>query len=799
MSKDLIKLDTSSNLIKAMAHSIRLLPILLLLIWGCKTDPSPPLTFSIGEQLPVVETVDVQPLAEQVKRLTQKLTFLGSPLSVETVTRLEAAYELTDKAAQVQAIQEILDPLCLIGLHINPESRVKTQQGLAQPRLFEQESRRFLIKIRNEAGVTANLNLQYPQGQESVHHTNHGTHPKMPDPDSLLFYFELYMAGGTWLFSPQRSPLSGLELEYAILDVFCGEAGKREATLSFDVGQGTQDLGFRSELPVLFTSLPTYPLTFAKVRDESGEAVHARFVIRNENGHIFPSQSQRQPPDFWFHSQIYRTEGQSIRLPDGKYDIITTRGPEYWPQRQQVEVRGKAASMAVDLKRWIDPSQSGYWSGDHHIHASGCAHYTDPTEGVLPDAMMHHMLGEDLKVGSVLTWGPGFDYQKQFFSGETHPLSNYPYTMRYDVEVSGFGSHQSGHLCLLRLEDQMYPGGESKDHWPTLGLNTLRWAQKQGAVCGPAHSGFGIQVENQELPNYDVPPYNSIGANEYVVDVTHQVEGPNGTQVPAVDFMSAGDTWPVAELNMWYHTLNCGFRTRISGETDFPCITGARVGVWRSYVKLDNVLDYNAWCEGISKGSNYVSDGKSHLLNFRVNEQAAGIGNSELALSAPGKVKVHIDAAALLEEMKADSFGTLFLGNTAPWDPKPWSIDKARVGESRDVKVEVIVNAYPVAEQRILADGKMQSMEFEVDINQSSWVAVRIFPSSHTNPVFVQVGNQPIRASKRSAEWCLKGVDQCWESKEQFYAESEMADAKAAYAHARAVYRKIVAESAEPM
>jgi hypothetical protein len=30
------------------------------------------------------------------------------------------------------------------------------------------------------------------------------------------------------------------------------EAGKREATLNFDVGQGTQDLGFRAEVPILF-------------------------------------------------------------------------------------------------------------------------------------------------------------------------------------------------------------------------------------------------------------------------------------------------------------------------------------------------------------------------------------------------------------------------------------------------------------------------------------------------------------------------------------------------------------------
>ena len=78
-------------------------------------------------------------------------------------------------------------------------------------------------------------------------------------------------------------------------------------------------------------------------------------------------------------------------------------------------------------------------------------------------------------------------------------VSQYPYLLRYDIEVSGFGSHESGHLVLLRLKDQMYPGGTSKDHWPKLGLNTLRWAKKQGAVVGPAHSGWGLQVDGLEL------------------------------------------------------------------------------------------------------------------------------------------------------------------------------------------------------------------------------------------------------------------------------------------------------------
>ncbi len=56
--------------------------------------------------------------------------------------------------------------------------------------------------------------------------------------------------------------------------------------------------------------------------------------------------------------------------------------------------------------------------------------------------MMRHCQGEDLKIGANLTWGPCFDYQKQFFTGKEDKVSSYPFLLRYDIEVSGFGSHQ---------------------------------------------------------------------------------------------------------------------------------------------------------------------------------------------------------------------------------------------------------------------------------------------------------------------------------------------------------------------
>jgi hypothetical protein len=271
--------------------------------------------------------------------------------------------------------------------------------------------------------------------------------------------------------------------------------------------------------------------------------------------------------------------------------------------------------------------------------------------------------------------------------------------------------------------------------------------------------------------------------------VTHELRGPDGKLLPAVDFMSMVDTPSVWELNMWYQTLNVGYRTRISGETDFPCIYDDKVGLGRSYVKLDGKLDYDAWCEGIRQGRNYVGDGKSHLMEFKVNDVAMGEKGSELRLAQAATVTVSARVAARLNEQPNSALQKLDYAKQPYWD-----IERARIGDTREVPVEVIVNGYPVAKTNIVADGKIRDVNFEVKIDRSSWVALRILPSSHTNPIFVLVDGKPIRASKRSAEWCLKGVDQCWSQKEKLIKPAELEDARMAYDHARAAYQKILSE-----
>ena len=743
-----------------------------------------------GPSLPMVRNVDLQPLVAQVNRVVAAMDYLGAPLSDADKQALDAASRLGNaRAAEAgESIQRVLDRSCLVGVNINPESRVKVVPGPARPELVQNGWRQFLVKVHNEAGTTAPLRGTSPQA--------------LPLPGSTQDEIDdRWLDLMTFDRQPLTDMLSGLALEYRIVQLYSRDAGNRDAALGFNVGQGTQDIGFRNEVAILFRCQPSQSVRW-RVRDEAGAATMAAFIVRDAQGRIYPSRAKRLAPDFAFQPQVYRADGESLILPAGEYTIEFWRGPESTTKKQPLRVTESptggtttnaataAQEASFQIERWIDPSKLGWWSGDHHIHAAGCAHYTKPTEGVRPEDMVRHTLGEDLKVGSTLTWGPGFDYQKQFFTGQDDKVSKAPYLLHYDVEVSGFGSHLSGHLVLLRLKEQIYPGGDSDKHWPTLGLNTLRWAKRQGAVCGPAHSGWGLEVETTELPNYIVPPYRSIGANEYIVDVTHEVPGPNGTPVPAVDFMSTVDTPYVWELNMWYHTLNVGFRTRISGETDWPCIYGDRVGLGRSYVKMDGRLTYAEWCEGIRNGRNYVGDGKSHLIDFRVNDVRMGERGSEVQLPGPGTVRAKVRAAAMLSETANAAI------RSRRFDQQPfWDIERARIGDSREVPVELIVNGYPVAKQTLVADGTIRDLTLEARIERSSWVALRILPSSHTNPVWVLVGGRPVRASRRSADWCLKGVDQCWSQKERTISAAEMEQAKADYEHARQTYRRILSET----
>lgn len=763
----------------------------------------------------VFAAVERQPLEAAVGRVAAAMELAGSPLSEPVKKKIAELATVTSDPQVVRELQETLDPHCLLVVNINPESRVKVTQGKARARLDQRGWTNFLVKVINEGGVTAPLVCLSPQAEPMVRRSSSASKPKLDitPADSARRWLDISMVNS----QPMTPTLSGLQVEYRIVQLYSRDAGQREATLSMHVGQGTQDLGFRSEVPLLFDCRPSIEVPLS-VLDEKGQPTTCSLLIRDSLGRVYPNPSKRLAPDFFFHEQVYRSDGETVALAPGNYRITVWRGPEYQSLTVPLEVKANEPPQPLRLKlqRWIHMAEQGWYSGDHHVHAAGCAHYENPTEGVKPEDMLRHLIGEDLNVGCVLSWGPCWYFQKQYFDGKVSSLSRPGYLMRYDVEVSGFPSSHAGHLCLINLTEDDYPGTKSIEEWPSWTMPVLKWGKEQGGVVGYSHSGWGLALPDylpngqrgglpntwggkpdragraaDKLPDYAMPPFDGIGANEFIVTTAHD----------ACDFISAVDTPAIWELNIWYHTLNCGFRTRISGETDFPCIYGERVGLGRSYVHLPDVkpeqLDYAAWAEGIRDGRSYVTEGLSHLLSFSVNGLNVGEKNgdsvaSQLKVPKAGPAKVQCRVAAMLP-VEADKFGKAIASRRL--DEKPyWHLERARVPGTRQVPVEIIVNGEVAAKQLIDADGSVKDLEFTIDLSRSAWVAVRVLPSLHSNPIFVQVDNKPIRASRRSAQWCLDAVEVCWNKKRPQIRQEEIEAAKNAYDVARKAYEKILSE-----
>ncbi len=801
-----------------------------------------------SSELVLSVSVEHQPLASNVRRLMQTFDQLGYPLESTLQRQLQEAIAGDDAVA----LQRIMDEQVLGAVIINPEERVSVKRIDSQiPVVHQGGYTPVVLKVLNFGGSTARLRVQSPQSgavfkgaaklsMERQQQTTFLAKQQQKFTDSFL-EVELHQS------PPMTSHLSGLEAEYVILLIASSQSGKREAILEFDLGDGTADLENRNEIPVLLNIQPSVAVHL-DVFESDGTPSIARLEIRDQAGRVFPLQAKRLAPDFFFQSHVYRSHGETIDLAPGRYQVTSSRGPEYLRQTHDLVVDADAApTLEIRLKRWHAAERYGFYSGDHHIHAAGCAHYTDPTEGVSPMDMYRQVWGEGLNVGCVLTWGPCFEFQRQYFEPKAidfgHPLTK----LKYDLEVSGFGSQALGHVCLLNLTDQTYPGSNGKKNqgWPTWTTPVMRWAKEQGGVTGYAHSASGLSIDpesasawlmgqydrdgdgglnksesvnallphrfssvdrdrdgmiskfeliqsheaaSQELPNYAIPEMNGVGAMEICVS----------TVAGVCDFISSMDTGRIQEWNTWYHLLNSGFPLKVSGETDFPCMSSRRVGKGRVYVQLGEVdqLDFTQWCQGLARGASYVSDGYAHLPLFKVNGVAPGDGRIDLEKGASVEVQASVAFAPSTPVSFAQGTDPRPLGRELIGDTVNLHGSRSEEWEEGGTRVvELVVNGEVVESREVFADGKIHKLNFSIQVDQSSWVSLRQFPQLHSNPVNVLVDGKPIRCSSRSARWCVEMTKRLWENRKNSIADTERGEAKVAFEHAIAVLERIAAES----
>lgn len=803
-----------------------------------------------GQETPPVASVDGQPLGSNARRLLDSLAFLGAPVDAE----LRQAVEVAARERDAAALQRALDPRVLASVWVNPEYRVRVERGPGPAILRQGAYTPVILKVYNDSSLTRALRIRSPQAGPVYAGASLGilerqAQTELNRDENTENATDRFLEVEVYDRPPMTARLSGLSVEYVLALVYSHEAGRREAILRMDLGQGTEDLGFRGELPVLFEVKPAIQARL-RIRDWDGAPSVARLEFRDREGRVYPPQAKRLAPDFFFQPQVYRFDGETVALPPGKLTMWASRGPEYRVVEREIEIPSDspgAPEIEIDLERWIDPSAYGFYGGDHHIHGAGCSHYQSPTQGVGPSDMFRQVKGEGLNVGCVLTWGPCFDHQREFFSPAADTLSDALTVLKYDLEISGFGSAALGHVCLLNLKDQTYPGsGGGKTHgWPTWTVPVMRWCQAQGGVTGYPHSAIHVDPESasewllerwdadgdtklseeeslngvlpsvysemdrngdgllskeelksatdlaaDRLPNLALPSMDGGGAMEIVVSA------PEGV----CDFISAMDTARIPEWNLWYHLMNCGLPIKLSGETDFPCMSSRRVGAGRVYVRLGAIdrIDFEDWARGLGDGRSYVSDGYAHALEFTVDGQGPGL--TPVIKEREGVVRVNAAVAFAPETPKSIAQGRLI-----PPQGRRMSGDTVRLhgertnqyetGGSR--RVEIVVNGEVKQSVKVPADGEIHELEFDVEIDRSSWVALRQFPQLHTNPVVVQVGDNPIRASRSSALWLAESVRILWKNRHRFIAEDERPAARSAYDRAIETYLRIAEESAE--
>ena len=327
--------------------------------------------------------------------------------------------------------------------------------------------------------------------------------------------------------------------------------------------------------------------------------------------------------------------------------------------------------------------------------------------------------------------------------------------------------HLSGEHTILYWNQEMR-AGDVNNHVGYLGLKTL---------VQPAYVGW----PGTPLP-YDYPPNYHMGlaAKAQGAVVTYVHPG-LPSQYPADIALGAADTIDVicqrnedVNTEHWYQLLNCGFQCPISAGTDaflnvpYHLIPGAG----RLYARVDSPLTYDAWLEAYRKGRSFATNGP--LLKFRVNGKEAG------------------------EEIRWKT-GSL-----------PLEIEAEAVSHVPMTRMDVIINGQVAASQEAEKGGKLIRLIRELEISDSSWVAVRVHGEAHklipndvalyahSSPVYCYRGNRRI-AVRESAAFLIRQIDQLIHRVETRGVFREPADKEAMmewFRKGQQVYRKIEAEAA---
>ena len=457
---------------------------------------------------------------------------------------------------------------------------------------------------------------------------------------------------------------------------------------------------------------------------ETGQPLACRIHLTNQAGKV-----QKPPKVPFWHDHFIIDGSLTLKLPSGNFNFVVERGPEYLIVTGHFEIQDHAQdSKTVTLRRFVDMSREGWWSGDLEVER--------PKKEI--ELLMR---ADDLHVAELVTWGNLKELTKPAAATKPAPAKT-PAKASPDAAGADARSAGAGPLVLF-ADDRCYHGQAGLVRRPggsllLLGLDSpppeeaivhdtaeqlIGWAREQGPAW----------IDVRRATSWDLPIWVALGMVDSIELADSQLA--RGSVKPdeagtrprdATRFAGPGGVGRWTET-VYYNLLNCGLRipptaASASGVAPNP------VGYNRLYVHLDQPFSYDRWFENLRAGRVVVTNGP--LIRPNVGGELPGY-----VFKADAGQSVELEVGLTLSTRDPVSY------------------------------LEIVQNGRSVQEVRLdqwaQAGGKLPPLKFR----ESGWFVVRAVTDvgathrfASTGPYYVEIGYQP-RISRAAVQFFLDWLD----------------------------------------
>ncbi len=429
-----------------------------------------------------------------------------------------------------------------------------------------------------------------------------------------------------------------------------------------------------------------------------GRQTPCRIHLKDESGK--PVRHPKLP--FW--NDHFVCDGRvELELAPGKYAYEIERGPEYEMSAGGFTVQpDRREKLAVKLKRLVDLSAEGWWSGELHVHRP------------LADIELL-MKAEDLHAAPVITWWNN----RNPWAKEKPPAMlrvEFDGNRCYHV-MAGEDEREGGALLFFHLNEPLPIGGAAREHPSPMTFVEL--ARRQP----------GVWIDIEKPFWWDVPVWLASGRMDSLGLANNHMCRDRMYENEAWGKPRVVERYPAPRGNgfwsqdIYYHVLNCGLRLPPSAGSASGVLPNP-VGYNRVYVHLGRDFNHDQWWEGLRAGRSFVTNGPL------------------LRVTAAGRLPGHVFTAPAGKELKLDL--------------------RARLTTREPIRFIEIIRDGEVQRRVPFEDWSKSGSLGTVTFQKSGWFLVRAitenaktFRFASTAPFYVEIGDNQRPVFKRSASFFL--------------------------------------------